>query len=102
MLLDKGGAHTRVKRRKTSRVLPAKRTARNDVFNEIVWPHSWDEYVRGNVVSDSSAALITSFLLKTMVGSGENPTQKTVKLMKQKTTRIFHHCSYLDRSCRNF
>ena len=45
--------------------------ARNDVFNEISWPHSWDEYVRGNVVSDSSAALITSFLLKTMSGSGE-------------------------------
>ena len=48
-------------------------TARKEIFKEISWPHAWDEYVRGNVVSASSAALITSFLLKTMVGSGEKP-----------------------------
>ena len=48
-------------------------SARNEVFSEISWPHAWDEYVRGNVVSDSSASLIKSILLKTMVGSGDKP-----------------------------
>ena len=45
--------------------------ARNKAFEEISWPHAWGEYVRGNVVSDAAAALIKSFLLKTLVGSGD-------------------------------
>ena len=41
------------------------------VFEQMDWPHAWNEYVRGGVVSQTSAALIQSFLLKTMAASGQ-------------------------------
>ena len=39
------------------------------VFEKIDWQGSWSEYVRGNIVSESSKNLIQSFLLKTMASS---------------------------------
>ena len=39
------------------------------VFEKIHWQASWSEYVRGNIVSESSKNLIQSFLLKTMASS---------------------------------
>ena len=41
------------------------------VISQINWAAAWDEYVRGNVVSEASANLITSFLLKTIAASGK-------------------------------
>ena len=41
------------------------------VSSETNWPAAWDEYVRGNVVSEASANLIRSFLLKTIAASGK-------------------------------
>ena len=34
------------------------------------WKTAWDEYVRGNVVSDAAAKLIRTFLLNTMAATG--------------------------------
>ena len=34
------------------------------------WDKSWDEYVRGNVVSESAAKLIRSLMLKTIAATG--------------------------------
>ena len=34
------------------------------------WNKSWDEYVRGNVVSESAAKLIRSLMLKTIAATG--------------------------------
>ena len=42
------------------------------VISQTNWPAAWDEYVRGNVVSEASANLIRSFLLKTIAASGKN------------------------------
>ena len=36
----------------------------------IHWHNAWTEYVRGHVVSVTAAALIQSFLLKTLAASG--------------------------------
>ena len=33
------------------------------------WDKSWDEYVRGNVVSESAAKLIRSLMLKTIAAT---------------------------------
>ena len=38
--------------------------------DKIDWGSAWSEYVRGNVVSESAARLIKSFLLNTMAASG--------------------------------
>ena len=34
------------------------------------WKTAWDEYVRGNVVSNAAAKLIRTFLLNTMAATG--------------------------------
>merc|ERR1711953_1427386 len=41
------------------------------VISETNWPAAWEEYVRGNVVSEASANLIRSFLLKIIAASGK-------------------------------
>ena len=41
-------------------------TNRPSIFDQVDWGRSWDEYVRGHVVSQNAANLIKSFLLKTM------------------------------------
>ena len=41
------------------------------VYEQMDWSHAWDEYVRGNVVSQTAADLIQSFLLKTMAASAQ-------------------------------
>ena len=41
------------------------------VLSETNWHAAWEEYVRGNVVSEASANLIRSFLLKTIAASGK-------------------------------
>ena len=41
------------------------------VISQSNWAAAWDEYARGNVVSESSANLIRSFLLKTIAASGK-------------------------------
>ena len=40
------------------------------VISQSNWAAAWDEYARGNVVSESSANLIRSFLLKTCIRKG--------------------------------
>ena len=42
------------------------------VSSFVNWALAWDEYVRGNIVSRSSASLLKSFLLKTIAASGKN------------------------------
>ena len=39
-------------------------------MSSVDWTRSWDEYVRGNIVSKSAQSLIQSFLLKTVAASG--------------------------------
>ena len=51
-----------------------KKTAKKrpeSVLEKVSWKNAWDEYVRGNVVSDAAARLIQSFLLNTMASSGK-------------------------------
>ena len=40
------------------------------VKNLVAWEKSWDAYARGNVVTESAALLICSFLLKTIAATG--------------------------------
>ena len=42
------------------------------VSSFVNWAFAWDEYVRGNIVSRSSASLLNFFLLKTIAASGKN------------------------------
>ena len=44
--------------------------AHTDVEMCTQWDKSWDEYVRGNVVSGSAAKLIRSLMLKTIAAAG--------------------------------
>ena len=44
--------------------------AHTDVEMCTQWDKSWDEYVRGNVVSESAAKLIRSLMLKTIAAAG--------------------------------
>ena len=41
----------------------------NAIETQVQWHDAWQEYVRGNVVSASAAALIKTFLLHTMAAS---------------------------------
>ena len=43
---------------------------RVSVLQRVDWHRTWEEYVRGNVVSETAASLIESFLLKTIAASG--------------------------------
>jgi hypothetical protein len=42
---------------------------RQTVGNNIHWHDSWNEYIRGNIVSKTAAQLIQSFLLKTLAAT---------------------------------
>ena len=60
--------HQRVSVAKTARC-HLRKPCPQSVFEKIHWQASWSEYVRGNIVSESSKNLIQSFLLKTMASS---------------------------------
>ena len=71
-----GGVVTRRSKHSKSELNKIKlmKTADNNeasVISQSNWPAAWVEYVRGNVVSESSANLIRSFLLKTIAASGK-------------------------------
>ena len=57
-------------KQRKSRQLQSSAAVENNISKKIHWPSTWDEYVRGHVVSESAAQLIQSFLLKTMAVSG--------------------------------
>ena len=49
-----------------------KKTTKNEeqsTLDMISWRNAWDEYVRGNVVSNAAAKLVTRFLLNTMAAT---------------------------------
>ena len=49
---------------------PANKPAGNDAITEnLRWHESWNAYVRGNIITESAAKLIQSFLLKTLTGA---------------------------------
>ena len=71
-----GGVVTRRSKHSKSELNKIKlmKTADNNeasVISQSNWAAAWDEYARGNVVSESSANLIRSFLLKTIAASGK-------------------------------